>query len=484
MGSLALVGSLSVVCAGAQAQSVFDRSANVTVQDRPRPEYDALGLPLGVGFVAFPKVTLGATYDDNVVDLPSSDLLDVLAQALPAPQRFTQFTDKLRPLADAQLTIEPNLVIKSNWNQNSLEFTADGIFTRSANYPGFSANYPEPSHTGFENSDQYSVAAAGVLNVRHDLTINLDGSYARRLLPRTFDGYVIVVSVPTALDVAASIAPLYADETDAKVQVVKDFSRIRLTATGQFQNFDYSDGFGPTFKFNNISPISQPDPAQSSLTVGRVDQTFHNHDSGTEILRGDYGLSSDFAVFVEETVVETQYPNIRFRDRFDEETLVGLNFQIPSLMTAEIGVGNLYSHVFYTGLKAIDTPDFRARVIYFPTPLIDVTLTAGEYIVDSGVPQAPDYLDKNVGLQVNYELLRNLILTAGAALNLEDYRVIDRHAVINDEALSATYLMNRAMRVTLAFGRRQYTSSGAEAIARQFNEFDEDRVTLAFTLQH
>jgi len=485
MGGLALIGSFSAAgAAAAQALSLFDRSENVTVQDRPRPEYDPLGMRIGVGFLLYPKVTVGETLDDNVVDLPSSDLLDVLAQELPDPQRFTQFTNRLRPLADAQLSLEPNVTIKSNWNQHSLELAADAILSRSANYPDFSANYPTFGHTAFQDSDQYSFTAAGVLNVRHDLTVNIDASFSHKLLPRTFDGYVIVLSNPAALDVATSIAPLFANVTDVKLEVVKDFSRLRLTARGEFEGSEYPNGFGPTFTFNDIGPTLQPDPAKSFLTDGPIGQDFHNHDDFTQYLRGDYALSPDFALFAEETVVESEYPNIRFRNRFDEETLVGANFQIPSLVTAEIGVGYLYSHVDYAGIKQIETPDLRANVTYFPTSLIDITLTASQHIVDSGVPQAPDYLDKSIALEANYELLRNLILTAKASLNLDDYREIDRHAQIYDEGVTAAYLMNRAMRVTLAFARRQYASSGSEAVARQFNAFTENRISLALTVQH
>jgi hypothetical protein len=481
---LVLVALLPLACAsGALAQDLLDRGENVTVQDRPRPEYDPLGLKLGVGFVIFPKVTVGETFDDNIFGLPSSDLLDVLVREMPDPQRFSQFTGKMRPLTDAQLSIEPNITIKSNWNQHSLELTADAILDRSATYPDFSANSPAFSHTDFFNSDQYSFSAAGTLNVHHDLAINIDASYGRQLLPRTFAGYVLVSSIPTALDVAASFAPLFVNKTEAKIGVVKEFSRLRITLSGQFQDFDYLNGFGPTFKFSGIEPL-QISPVKSALTVGPVEEGFQTHDNFTEFVRADYPLSSDFALFAEETVVESQFPNVGFRNRFDEETLFGSNFQVAGFVTAEVGVGYLYSHVSYPDVKPVEAPDFRAKITYFPTGLVDLTLSARQSVVDSDVPQSPDYVEKSFGLQGNYELLRNVIITGQASLDFQDYRVIDRHAQIVGGGVSATYLPNRGMRVTLAFDRRQFTSSGADPVARQFNEFNEDRVSLALTLQH
>jgi hypothetical protein len=476
--------SLCLFAASAQAQSLFDRSVNVTVADRQRPDYDPLGLRLGVGFLLYPKVTVAETYDDNITDLPSNDLLDVLAEQLPATQPFTQYTRVLRPLADAQTSIEPNVTIKSNWNQHSLQFSADAIFNRSADYPSFSATYPNPVRTNFQDSDQYKFAVDGTLNVYHDLVVNFDGSYAHQLLPRTFDGYLIVVTTPTVLGVDVSIAPLYADEYKAKLEVIKDFARLRVTTHGQFQDFEYPPGFGPNFVFTGISPALQPDPTRSSVVVGPFSQAYHNHQSFEEYVRGDYALSSDVALFIDETIGETNYPNIRFRNRFDQETIAGINFQIPSLVTAELGVGYLYSNVYGGNIPSVSTPSFRVILTYFPTSLIDVTLSAYDYIVDSGVPTSPNYLDRNVGLQANYELLRNVIITAHGSLNFEDYRAIDRHVVINEEGLGATYLLNRGMRLTLNYLHRNFSSTGTQPVARRFNEFDDNQVSLGFVLQH
>ena len=38
----------------------YDRGANVSVRQRPRPEYDALGIHTG-GFMVYPKMNVGLT---------------------------------------------------------------------------------------------------------------------------------------------------------------------------------------------------------------------------------------------------------------------------------------------------------------------------------------------------------------------------------------------------------------------------------------
>jgi hypothetical protein len=60
----ALVSGVALLAAGAWAQTAKDE----TVLGRPRPDYSPIGIEVGGGglFTLFPKVTVGAIYDDNV----------------------------------------------------------------------------------------------------------------------------------------------------------------------------------------------------------------------------------------------------------------------------------------------------------------------------------------------------------------------------------------------------------------------------------
>src|ERR1700722_17532045 len=67
------------------------------VMARPRPEYDAKGIPLG-GFRLFPTLDLGASYDSNIL------------------RTDTNYVD------DYIFNIVPSYKIQSQWNQHTLEF--------------------------------------------------------------------------------------------------------------------------------------------------------------------------------------------------------------------------------------------------------------------------------------------------------------------------------------------------------------------------
>src|SRR5689334_14678398 len=63
----ALGQSLQGTIAQGQGQTpgVFARDRNVSVTERPRPGYEALGLRAG-GFMLWPKLTVANEYNDNI----------------------------------------------------------------------------------------------------------------------------------------------------------------------------------------------------------------------------------------------------------------------------------------------------------------------------------------------------------------------------------------------------------------------------------
>lgn len=388
---------------------MFDRSENVTVRDRPRPWAEALGVRAGGGFLVYPKLSIDTAYDDNILG----------TQTL--------------PLADTLFTIEPQLAIKSDWNKNAVQLTADTTLRQYVSYPS-------------QDSNQYFFEGLGRLDLYHDLTVTADASWARVLIPRTSDAEV-------------SKTPLLFDQALAEANVVKTFNRIKLTATGRFEHFTYLDGEAPT---------GQP-----------LDQHFRDHDTILGDLRGDYAVSPDFAMFLEEIVTQDHYDTAARRTQNTTETLVGPNFEIAKLITADIGAGYLTSSSSARHAKTVETPHVRANIVYFATRLIDVTLTATQDVVDSGVPTSPSYLSRHLGVEANYELFRDLIIAGKVAANWNDYRDIDRHDRYNEESLAATYLPNRWMQVVLTYDHLNRTSSGAAAGA----SLGRNTVSLALTLQ-
>lgn len=413
---IALAASASASLA--RADDIFARDQNVAVLDRPHPEWDPLGFRAGA-FQIFPKVVGAVSYDDNIL-------------ALPSPLN----------LADGVFTVEPDLTIKSDWNQNAFRLDANGVLRRYMTYAS-------------QDSEQYSVTATGLLNVYHDLTVTAGGSHARVLLTRDTDAYA-----------RESLTPLLYDETKADLGLVKTFARFKLTASGAFENYRYHDGL----------TIDTHPP----FPVVPLDATFRDHDSYVGLLRGDYALSGDIALFVEETVTHSTYDRERFRNQTQTESLVGPNFLITHLITAEIGVGYLTSDFTDPQAHSVGNVTGRAKIEYFPTELLTVTLTGDQAVIDSGLPTSPAYLSRAASLEADYELLRNLIISAKVGALWNKYQVIDRYDRDFNASLAATWRVSRALDFGLSYNRVQRGSSGSAAGLR----FDDDVVTFSVTAQH
>jgi hypothetical protein len=405
-----ICGCVLVASTGkARAQDLFDRSENVAVRDRPRPEYEAQGIHAG-GFLVYPKLTLGVTYNDNIL---ATD------------------TD---PLADEIFTIAPRVDVQSNWNRNAVNLSASAIILRYANHPD-------------QDSIQYDFSGGGDLDVRHDLTLSGKASYARILIPRS-------------ADVEFSVTPLLYDEGQAEIGLFKDFNRLKLTVDGRYQAYAYEDG---------RDTDGQP-----------IDESFQNRQTEIGDLRLDYALSPEFAVFFEEKLSGSEYHRASYRDQFSTDTILGPNFEITRLITAEIGIGYLTSSFSDPNAGTVGTFHFRGKVLYFPTQLITVTFTGDRGVFDSGIPTSPAYVSTIANLQADYELLRNLIITARVEGVWNDYRVIDKHDRFLGGRLSMTYLANRGLGIELALNHLKRRSDTAGAV----RWMSDDEVSLAITLQH
>ena len=124
----------------------FSRGENVSVRDRPRPDYAAEGLHLG-GFMVYPKLTAGVTYDSNI---------------------YAVHTDAV---GDAIFGLSPEIDIASTWSRNALN-----AYVRDSQ--SWFAHYTN------EDVNQYGAGASGKLEFGQSVfTAGVD--YGHYALPRS-----------------------------------------------------------------------------------------------------------------------------------------------------------------------------------------------------------------------------------------------------------------------------------------------------------
>ena len=107
------------------ATKFFARNRNVSVKERARPGYEAVGIHAG-GFNIFPRLTADGQYNDNI------------------------YATQNGATADEIFHVSPEVLIKSNWNRHELDLYAHGTENAYA------------SHST-ENTFDYGVGASGRL---------------------------------------------------------------------------------------------------------------------------------------------------------------------------------------------------------------------------------------------------------------------------------------------------------------------------------
>lgn len=192
------VVAISLVCAsGASAQSAFDRSRNVSVRDRPHPEYDALGIRAGA-FMISPRIDIGLSHDDNI------------------------YAAETAKIGDTIIDFHPQVTAKSTWSRHSLSFGADSTTTK---YKNVSA----------ENSTQWNLNAAGQFDIRRDANVGATASFTHAIEPRGSASYTL-----------ATKEPIKYDQFNAALKGMKEFNRVRITGGASIESYDYKDGVAVT----------------------------------------------------------------------------------------------------------------------------------------------------------------------------------------------------------------------------------------------
>ena len=186
--------STAFTTSNVQADS-FNRGQNVSVLERPRPDYQAEGIHEG-GFMLYPKISGSVVYDDNIYATHSGAIGDTIA------------------------VLAPELDFQSTWSRNGI---AGYLRDTQSLYV---------SHTA-EDTNQYAGGLSGLYQFGESkLTGDISsGLYA---LPRT-----------AASSGATSKHPIQYVFSNLHAALAHTFNRLRLTASVEDQKYNYQNGETP-----------------------------------------------------------------------------------------------------------------------------------------------------------------------------------------------------------------------------------------------
>jgi len=397
----------------------FDRGQNVSVRDRPRPDYEAEGLHLG-GFMVYPSMGLTATYDDNVYALPSDF-------SIPAGLKG--------PRGDMIYTVAPQVNFKSTWSRDSLA----GYVRLSEDLYGQHPN---------EDATQYGAGLTGDVDLGSNTTISAGADYGHYVAPRS--------SATSGI----TTKRVQFDFEAVNAQIAHEFNRIRISARYDHQNYDYQNAESP------------------NGTVVLEDTFNHTIDAGTA--KAEYAISPDTAAFIEGVYNERHYTDSPLFDQNSHGYNIGggVNFDISHLVRGEIELGYLNQTYAaqYGSLSGLGT---RTKIEWFPSELTTATLTVLRGINDSLIIGSPGFISTNATAQVDHELMRNVIISGNVLTGEDQYQGLSRTDSRWGAGISANWLLNRHLGLTAGYAFTDVNSTGAD----RGSSFKDNRISISSQLQ-
>jgi hypothetical protein len=336
----------------------YDRGHNVSVTERGRPEYDALGVRLG-SFIVNPQLTTSIGYSDNV------------------------FNDNNNKKSDVYTAFEPYVNVASDWSVHQLRLTGAADIRRFANQT-------------LRNQDAWNVQGSGRIDVTSALTVRLDAQ-----ADRTYES-------PFSADVVANlIEPSRYLRTFLGTRTVYDSGKSRLIGTFdrtsyEFSSVRFADGllrdqrYRDRVTYNGTGTYELGFSPSLSL-YARL-----------EADRNNYGLAQAFGA-----------PN---RDSNGYRGVIGSNFDIAGVARGTVGIGYSTRKFDASGTyRTTSGMSVEARADWFPSELTTVGILLQRRLIDVDLTNAGSSWDNRIRVTVDHELLYNLIVTIGGEVAKREY---------------------------------------------------------------
>ena len=394
-------------------------SRGETVTNRPRPDFDPLGVRAG-SFIILPSVGLQEEYSDNIFSTETGEQGDFIT------------------------TVSPQLSVQSDWNNHMLRF--DG-----------GADVAIYSDNDSENFEDYRFGAGGRVDVTRQTKIRPRVAYRQGHTDR---------SSPND---AGGVEPTIFDVLSAGLEGSHTFNRLSVTLGGAFDQYDYDDvatGGGGTI--NNDD--RDRDDIEGSVRLG---YEFSPNYEG--FVRGAYNVRNY------DSAVDDNGVN---RDSDGVEIVAGVGIDFGGITFGDFFAGYRSQDYDDPLLDTASGPVVGADITWNVTQLTTVTGTVSREIRESTTldPVTGNFASgrffSTVGVAVDHELRRNVLLGATVSASQDDFQGIDRTDDVYRAGLSAKYLINRYANVGGEYRLRVRESDAAGA------DFTENQFLLRLRVQY
>jgi hypothetical protein len=356
-------------------------------------------------------------YDAQGIKVGSFTLLpSLMTSVLYDDNVYARSNSNAKKVGDLSYSILPGFVLRSDWNQHSLRTYGN------AEYLGYRDN------TGL-NHVNGAAGADAVVNVTRDMKWSLGTRYEHQIEP-----FGIGESVGNFDKLVAM------DRLSGYVQHNQSFNRFRLGLLGSVKDENFTDG----------------------ETAGvKADQSYRNNTQYLGALRAGYETAPGAILFTEGSADRKQFKTSTFTST-GYKGVVGVETELGKLVKGEVYAGYAQRQYQLASLKDVNYFTYGGALSWYATPLATISLRGGRDVNETLLSGAPGtYVVSNVGTRLDYEVLRNLILSGRIGYEHHEYNDVDRQAELIRSGVGATYLVNRNFTVGLDYSRIDYTSTSA-----------------------
>jgi hypothetical protein len=354
-----------------------------TVADRPRADFDPLGVRLGA-FRADVAAEAGLGYDSNIQGTRDNRLSDGFA------------------------SLAAEAALRSQWSTHALGATAR-ILQRSY----------------FEETEQDWTDFAVGLSGRYDLTpdTSVEASY----------NFVQEHLSSTSVDVqqAGLQRPVPYIYNEVQAQAQSRFNRIGAVVLGNWRGY----------RFDNVD--AGPATTPGGTPPGQV--SIFDFDSAIAAAGLNYQLAPgrfvNFIVRYQNITYQDSSQSARDSDTWS--ALVGFTYDFDGVWGFNGEIGYLRREYSGPGLKELSAPTFAGTLTWQPTLLTTVSGVVRRDVRESIRGNAVSYVATTGALRVDHEYLRNVILGAEVGVEYDEYQQPDQQSTDLYAGLSARWLINR-----------------------------------------
>lgn len=359
--------------------------SRIPVAERPRPEFDPLGYRLGSVFF-YPKLTAGLNFDSNVY----------------ATETNTQ--------SDWYALISPELTITygtapSGYQPNPSRFSYE---------INLKADIYRFRELGTEDREDARARLKTHWEIAQDLHLEATLEAARKHEERGDSS-----SPRNAAE------PVPYNDLRGEATLTKTLGRFGVAVNGAVRNLTYED----VESFDGIV----------------LDQSDRDGTIYSTYIKPFYEFSPGYRVFVRAGANSRDYEGLdqRNRDSSGYDVRAGVDFLLTPLIYGSVEAGYMSQSYDNSLIAPIDGLSFKGELTWLATTLMTFKAMAERKIAETITPGFEARVDTSFGAEIDYELLRNVILFSAAKFTEEDFRGSQRKDDVTKVSGGVKYLMNR-----------------------------------------